>query len=74
MLESMTAMEYQEWMAFFKIRSDREKAETGDKPETGYGTSPDEQKRMSGDILRSMTSYQNRRDKQKGTRHGGTGK
>ena len=66
MLESMTAVQYQEWLAFFKIRADREKTETGDKPESGYGTSKEGQQRMSADILRAMTGYQQRRDKLKG--------
>ena len=66
MLESMTAVQYQEWLAFFKIRSDREKTETGSKPESGYGTGKDGQQRMSADILRAMTGYQNRRDRLKG--------
>ena len=65
MLESMTAAQYQEWLAFFKIRSDREKAEINDAPENGYGTSKEGQQRMSADILKAMTGYQQRRDKQK---------
>ena len=66
MLESMTAVQYQEWLAFFKIRADREKAETADKPESGYGASKEGQQRMSADILRAMTGYQKRRDRLKG--------
>lgn len=66
MLESMTAAQYQEWLAFFKIRSDREKIEPSGKPENGYGTSKEGQQRMSADILRAMTGYQNRRDRLKG--------
>ena len=66
MLESMTIMQYKEWLAFFKIRADREKAESDGKPESGYGTSKEGQQRMSADILRAMTGYQQRRDKLKG--------
>lgn len=65
MLESMTAVQYQEWLAFYKIRADREKAEAGGKPENGYGTSKEGQQRMSADILRAMTGYQQRQDKLK---------
>ena len=57
MLESMTAMQYQEWIAFFKVRADMEKT-----PHSAYGTSPEEQRRMSGDIVRAMSRYQERRD------------
>ena len=57
MLESMTARQYQEWLAFFRIRAEREKA-----PQGGYGASPEEQRRMSGDIMRAMAGYQGRRD------------
>ena len=57
MLESMTAMQYREWLAFFRIRADVEKM-----PQGGYGTSPEEQRRMSGDIVRAMAGYQERRD------------
>ena len=68
MLESMTASQYKEWLTFFKIRSDREKEATTPQgtQQQGYGTSPEGQQRMSGDILRAMTGYQNRRDKLKG--------
>ena len=62
MLESMTAMQFSEWLAFFKIRSEMEK---GDLPGSGYGKSKEEQNRMSGDILRAMTGYQRRRDRVK---------
>ncbi|MCL1940032.1 MAG: hypothetical protein FWG04_05165 [Desulfovibrionaceae bacterium] len=57
MLESMTAMQYQEWLAFFRIRADAANA-----PQGGYGNSPEEQRRMSGDIVRAMSGYQERRD------------
>lgn len=65
MLEGMTARQYKEWLAFFKIRAEREnpeRASTGG----GYGGSREEQQRMSGDILRAMQGYQKRRDKAKG--------
>lgn len=57
MLEGMTAMQYQEWLAFFMIRAEREKT-----PHSGYGTAPEEQRRLSGDIVRAMSGYQKRRD------------
>ena len=57
MLESMTATQYQEWLAFFRIRADVEKI-----PQGGYGASPEEKRRMSGDIVRAMSGYQGRRD------------
>lgn len=57
MLESMTATQYQEWLAFFMIRAEREK-----NPQSGYGAAPEEQRRMSADIIRAMSGYQNRRD------------
>ncbi|MDR2696036.1 MAG: phage tail assembly protein T [Deltaproteobacteria bacterium] len=57
MLESMTAMQYREWLAFFQIRAEREKG-----PQGGYGIGPEEQRRMSGDIVRAMTGYQGRRE------------
>jgi hypothetical protein len=60
MLESMTAEQYQEWLAFFRIRAERNR-----KPQGGYGTSPEEQRRMSGDIFRAMAGYQKRRDARK---------
>ena len=66
MLDSMTAMQYQEWLAFFKIRTDREKADSGDKPASGYGTSKEGQQRMGADIIKALTGYQKRRDKLKG--------
>jgi len=57
MLQSMTAMQLHEWFAFFSLRAEREKM-----PQSGYGTSPEEQRRMSGDIVRAMTGYQGRRE------------
>jgi len=57
MLETMTALQYQEWLAFFAIRAEREK-----NPQGKYGASPEEQRRMSGDIVRAMTGYQGRRE------------
>ena len=57
MLEGMTAMQYKEWLAFFEIRAERAKTQQG-----GYGASPEEQRRMSGDIVRAMAGYQGRRD------------
>jgi hypothetical protein len=60
MLESMTALQYQEWLAFFRIRAER-----GKTPQGGYGASPEEQRRMSGDIVRAMSGYQGRRDARK---------
>lgn len=57
MLESMTALQYQEWLAFFTIRAERGKA-----PQSGYGASAQEQQRLSGDIVRAMQGYQKRRD------------
>lgn len=66
MLESMTAVQYREWLAFFKIRADREKAEADGNPASGDRTSKEGQQRMSADILRAMTGYQQRRDRLKG--------
>jgi hypothetical protein len=57
MLESMTAVQYQEWLAFFRVRTERER-----RPQGGYGASREEQRRMSGDIVRAMAGYQGRRD------------
>jgi len=57
MLESMTARQYKEWLAFFSVRAERERS-----PQGGYGASPEEQRRMSGDIVRAMSGYQERRD------------
>lgn len=66
MLAAMTVMQYREWLAFFKIRNEgTPQAEAGN-TQGGYGTSHEAQKRMSGDILRAMTGYQQRRDKLKG--------
>jgi hypothetical protein len=56
MLAGMTAKQYQEWLAFFAIR-----AEQGQKPQGGYKTDKEGQNRLSGDIIRAMTGYQNRR-------------
>ncbi len=56
LLESVTALQYQEWLAFFKIRAEREKQAQG-----GYGESAEEQRRLSGDIIRAMSGYQKRR-------------
>lgn len=66
MLESMTAMQYREWLAFFKIRDSKDKPAGQGNAQQGYGISPEGQKRMSGDILRAMTGYQKRRDRLKG--------
>jgi len=60
MLDGMTALQYQEWLAFFKIRAERERT-----PQGGYGTSPEEQRRLSGDLVRAMSGYQARREKLK---------
>lgn len=57
MLEGMTAMQYQEWLAFFMIRAER-----GKNPQRGYGESVEEQNRLSGDIIRAMSGYQKRRE------------
>ena len=57
MLESMTATQYKEWLAFFQIRAERDKT-----PHGGYGKGPEEQRRMSGDIVRAMSGYQTRRN------------
>lgn len=57
MLESMTARQYQEWLAFFELRAERAR-----NPQGRYGTSPEEQRRLSGDIMRAMNGYQERRD------------
>lgn len=59
MLESMTARQYREWLAFYQIRAERE---TPERAGGGYGSSKEEQQRMSGDILRAMSGYQKRRD------------
>ena len=66
MLASMTVMQYREWLAFFKIRNEDAPQSGAGNTRGGYGTSPEAQKRMSGDILRAMTGYQQRRDKLKG--------
>jgi hypothetical protein len=64
MLETMTAMQFNEWVAYFRIKSEK-----GDVPPQGmvgkYGTSPEGQRRMNGDILRAMIGYQKRWDKLK---------
>jgi len=65
MLESMTAMQYKEWLAFIKIRNKKDGSESEDEPK-GDGTSKEEQDRLGGHILRAMTGYQKRRDKLKG--------
>ncbi len=57
MLESMTAMQFNEWLAFFAIRAERKNT-----PQSGYGASAREQQRLSGDIIRAMRGYQKRRD------------
>ncbi len=63
MLETMTASQYKEWLAFFKIRNELQRSP--DKPQGGYGTSREAQERMSGDILRFMDGYQKRREQGK---------
>jgi len=65
MLESMSALQLQEWFAFFRIR-DEKPGDGGQSKSGGYGASKEEQQRMSGDILRTMQGYQNRRDRLKG--------
>lgn len=57
MLADMTAMQFNEWLAFFAIRAEREQT-----PQSGYGANEQEQQRMSGDIVRAMSGYQKRRD------------
>ena len=57
MLESLTARQYQEWLAFFEIRAERAR-----NPQSGYGAGPEEQRRLSGDIVRAMSGYQERRE------------
>jgi hypothetical protein len=57
MLESMTAMQYQEWLNFWKIRNEK----TTDAPKTR-----DEQKNLAASLSRALDGYQQRRDKQKG--------
>jgi len=53
MLESMTAAQYREWLAFFKIRCDREK----------IVANREGQRNLSGDVLRAMQGYQKRQEK-----------
>ena len=57
LLASMTAMQYQEWLAYFHLRAERERM-----PRGAYGTSKEEQRRLSGDLVRAMTGYQGRRE------------
>jgi hypothetical protein len=57
MLESMTAVQYQEWLAFYKIRNEMEKKDAD-------GTA--DKTLMSGSLNRALDGYQNRRDKRKG--------
>jgi hypothetical protein len=58
MLEYISVPQFKEWVAFYKIRYEREK-----EPRSNYGKSREEQQRMSGDILRQMTAYQKRQPK-----------
>ena len=69
MLEGMTAMQFNEWLAFFRIRKDLwEKTEAPPGvPSAGYGSSGEERQRLSGDILRSFQGFQKRRDKARGS-------
>ena len=62
MLESMTAMQYREWLTFYKIKREREAGDdvAGAKKE---GASRDDQQQLSGKIFRAMVGYQQRRDK-----------
>lgn len=52
MLETMTAMQYREWLAFFKIRNERD---------AGSATQADET-HMAGALSRALDGYQQRRD------------
>lgn len=50
MLESMTVMQYREWLAFFKIRNERDAGGKAD------------EKHMAGSLNRALDGYQQRRD------------
>ncbi len=61
MLESMTLLQFNEWLAFFKIR-DRQRAGANAataRPQK-YGKSWEEQQRLSGDILRAFQGWEKR--------------
>lgn len=75
MLRGLTALQFSEWMAFFRIRETlrKEIAGAGDPRKTaasasrqGYGDSPEEQNRMSGDLLRNFQGYQRRQELRQG--------
>lgn len=57
MLESMTAMQYQEWLSFYRIRNEK----SGDAPKTR-----EEQKNLAASLSRALDGYQQRRDSKKG--------
>ena len=61
MLASMTARQYQEWLAFFKIRQEREKG-----PEDKPGAAPPTaQQQMCRNIIQHMRQYQAAEDAKK---------
>lgn len=70
MLEAMSFRQYQEWLAFYKIRNEDMPKPSGGgespRPTAGYGTSREGQQRMSADIIRSLTGYNNRRARAQG--------
>ncbi|MDL2280149.1 hypothetical protein LJC15_05790 [Desulfovibrio sp. OttesenSCG-928-G11] len=54
MLESMTAMQYREWLAFFKRRNE------------APDNKPTNKVQMAGSLSKALDGYQNRRDRLKG--------
>lgn len=61
MLDSMTHMQFQEWLAFFKIRDSKNHDTTG----SDYEDSPAGQQRMATDLKAKMLAFQGRQDKRK---------
>lgn len=64
MLDSIPMMQFNEWMAFFKLREEMRENNGKLKPRYGNG----DQKEMSASLLHNMQAYQGARDRAQGKR------
>lgn len=61
MLDSMTYRQFQEWLAFYRIRNSKDT----DRAKGSYDESPEGRQRMANDLKATMEAFQTRRNNKK---------